>query len=93
MLTGLATLTKGEPRSDLGSSLVDEITNHLNVVTGHDHLLSSVSGTLWPLKGNSDISCAQEELRAIVVHERGVSTTLLLGEDLGVWNVRTTALK
>lgn len=92
VLTGLATLTKGESRSDLGSSIVDKIANHLDIVTGHDHLLGSVSGTFWPFEGNGNISCAQEELRTIVFHERSVSTTLLLGEDLGVRNVRTTGI-
>ena len=90
MLTGLSTLTKGEPRSDLCGSLVDEIANHLDVVTGHNHLLSSVRGTLWPVKGDSDIGCTQEELGAIVFHERSVSTAFFLGEDLGVDNIRTT---
>jgi len=89
VLTGLATLTKGEPRSNLGSCLVDEITNHLDAVTGHDHLLSSIRDTLWPVEGNSDIGCAQEELRAIVVHERSISATLLLSEDLRTRNVST----
>jgi len=92
VLTSLATLTKGEPRSNLGSSIVDKIANHLDIVTGHDHLLSSLSGTLWPFEGNGNISCAQENLRTIVFHERSVSTTLLLGEDLEVRNVRTTGL-
>ena len=89
MLTGLTTLTKGEPCSDLSSGLVDEIANHLDVVTGHDHLLSSVWSTLWPVEANSDIGRAQEELRAVVVHERCVSTTLLLSEDLRMRNVST----
>ena len=84
VLTGLATLTKGEPRSEFGSSLVDEFANHLDVITGHDHFFSSVRSTLWPFEGNSDICCAQEELRAIFFHERSVSTTLLLGQNLEV---------
>ena len=89
MLTGLSTLTEGESRSDLGGGLVNEIANHLDVVARHDHLLGSVRGALWPVKTNSDIGCAQEELRAIVVHKRSVSATLLLGEDLGAYNVST----
>ena len=92
MLTGLSTLAKGEPRPNLGSRVMNEITNHLYIVTGHDHLLGSILGTLRPLKGNSDIGCAQEKLRAIVFHERSVSTTLFLGKDLGVCNVRITKL-
>ena len=87
VLTGLSTLTKGEPRSDLGRGLVDKIANHLNVVTRHNHFLSSVGGTLWPMKANGNISCAQEELRAVVIHERSVSTTLLLSENLKVSKV------
>ena len=89
VLTGLATLTKGKSRSDLGGSLVDEIANHLDVVSGHDHLLGSVRGALWPVKADGNICCTQEELRAIVVHKRSVSTTLLLGEDLEACNVST----
>jgi hypothetical protein len=91
VLTGLATLTKGESCSDLGSDIVDKIANHLDVVTRHDHLLSSVGGTFWPVKTSCDIGCAQEELRAIVVHERSVSTTLLLSEDLRKRNVSPSA--
>ena len=89
VLTSLPTLTKGEPRSNLGSSLVDEIADHLDIVSRHDHLLSSVSGTLWPVEADGDIGCAQKELRTIIVHERSVSTALFLCEDLGMRNVST----
>jgi len=89
ILTGLATLAKGEPRSDLSSSLVDEIANHLDVVARHNHLLSSVSSTFWPVKADGDIGCAQEELRTIIVHERGVSAALFLCENLSMCNIST----
>lgn len=82
-LTCLATFTEGEPCSSLCGGFVDKIANHLDVVTGHNHLLSGFRSTLWPMKGDSDISCAQEKLRAIVFHERSVSATLLFREDLG----------
>ena len=58
VLTGLATLTEGKSRSDLGGGLVDEVANHLDVIARHDHLLGSVSGTLWPVKANGDVGCA-----------------------------------
>ena len=82
MLTSLATLTESETRTNLGGDVVDKLANHLNVVTRHDHLVSSVRGTLWPVKTSGDISCTDEELRAVVRHERRVTATLILREDL-----------
>ena len=81
-LTSLATLTKREARSNLGGDVVNKLANHLDVVTRHDHLVSSVRGTLWPVKTSSDISCTDEELRAVVRHERRVTATLILSQDL-----------
>ena len=78
LLTSLATLTEREARTNLGGDVVDKLANHLNVVTRHDHLVSSVGGTLWPVKTSGDISCTDEELRAVVRHERRVTATLIL---------------
>ena len=83
-LTCLATFTKSEPCSNLGGGFVDKVANHLDVVARHNHLLSSVGCTLWPMKSNSDIGGAQEQLRTIIVHERSVSAALLFREDLGI---------
>ena len=85
--TCLATLTKCEPRSNLCSRFVNKLANHLHVVSRHDHFLRSISSTLWPVKGNSDISCAHEKLRAIAFHERSVSATFLFSKDLGTTSV------
>ena len=89
VLTGLATLTKGKSRSDLGGGLVDEVATHLDVIARHNHLLGSVSGALWPVKANGDVGCAQEELGTIIVHERSVSASLFLSENLGMCKVST----
>ena len=66
------------PGTNLPSNIVVQSANHLNVVTRHDHLVSSVRGTLWPVKTSGDISCTDEELRAVVRHERRVTATLIL---------------
>lgn len=61
---------------------MDQGADHLDVVTGHDHLLVGILNTLGPGQGNSDISSAEEALGAVVAHERSVATTFVLGQDL-----------
>ena len=82
--TCLPTLTKGEPRSDLCGGFVNKITDHFDIVTRHDHFLSSAIGAVWPVEGYSYVGCAQENLGTIVFHEGSVAATLLLREDLEV---------
>ena len=87
ILTGLATLVKGEPGSDLGSDIVDEITMHPDVVTGQDkHTITRVRRQI---KINGGVCCAYEQLRAIVIHETSGETTLLFRKELGIHNVKT----
>jgi len=64
---------------------MDKGADHLNVISGHDHLLGGILDTLGPGQGNSDISSAEEALGAVVAHERSVATTFVLGQDL--WDV------
>ncbi len=56
--------------------------DHLDVVAGHDHLLLSIRGTLRPRQPCADISGTDEELRRVVGHERSVTATLVLGQNL-----------
>jgi hypothetical protein len=81
-LTGLVGLTKGEAGSNFESDVEDEVTNHLDVVTRHDHFLSSILNTLGPCKSNSDISSTDEALRPVVLHEGSVTAAFFLGQDL-----------
>lgn len=55
---------------------------HLDVVTGHDDLGASVLGSLDKVKRARDIRSAQEHLGAVVAVESGMTSTLLLGEDV-----------
>ena len=70
------------PGTNLPSNIVVQRANHLNVVTRHDHLFLSVSGTLRPRQPRADISGTEEELRRVVGHERSVTATLVLSENL-----------
>ena len=81
-LTGLVGLTESEAGSDFESNIEDEVANHLDIVTGHDHLLSSIGGTLREGQGDGDISSSDEALGPVVGHERSVATTFFLGQNL-----------
>ena len=48
----------------------------------HELLVSSL-GTLGEGQGDGDVGGSQEQLRSVVGHEGGVSSTFLLGQDLG----------
>lgn len=81
-LTSLATLSEGEARADLGGDVVYKFANHFDIIAGHNHLVRSIRGTLWPVKASGNIGGTDEELRAVVGHERRVTTTLVLRQDL-----------
>jgi hypothetical protein len=81
-LTSLSSLAEGESRTNFESNLVNELTNDFNVVSGHDHLLVGVLGSLRESETDGNIRSTDEELRSVVVHERGVTSSLLLGEDV-----------
>jgi hypothetical protein len=61
---------------------MNELTDDFDVVSGHDHLLIGVLGSLRESETDGDVRSTDEELRSVVVHERGVSSSLLLGEDV-----------
>jgi hypothetical protein len=77
---GPATLTDVEALTLLdGDGLVD-LADHLDVVTGHDHL--ALLGALGPGKSSGLVGGADEHLRLVVVGETSVAATLLLGQDV-----------
>lgn len=102
---GLASLSEGESRTGLEGDVVDEVSDHLDIVTGHDlnawrrkvnsaafqifplpdrtyKLLVGTLGSLGEGQSDGDIGSSQEQLRSVVGHEGGVSSTFLLGQDL-----------
>lgn len=81
-LTSLAALTEREARTNLGGDVVNQLANHLDVVTRHNHLVRSVLSTFWPVKTSGHICGTNEELRAVVGHERRVATTFVLRQNL-----------
>jgi hypothetical protein len=77
---GPATLTDVEALALLdGDGLVD-LADHLDVVTGHDHL--ALLGALGPGKSGGLVGGADEHLGLVVVGETSVAATLLLGQDV-----------
>lgn len=75
-----ATLTDVEALTLLKSDGLVNLADHLDVVTGHDHL--AILGTLRPCEGRSLIGSTDEHLGLVVVGEAGVAATLLLGQDV-----------
>src|SRR5690242_18648103 len=86
---GAATLTDGELQALFHGDGLDELHLHLGVVTRHDHL-----GALGEGHDAGHVRRTEVELRTVVVEERRVAATLVLGEDvglgleLGVWGDR-----
>src|SRR5690606_1945489 len=76
---GPATLTDGELQALFHGDGLDELHLHLGVVTRHDHL-----GALGEGHDAGHVRRAEVELRAVVVVERGVTATLVLGQDVGL---------
>jgi hypothetical protein len=80
--TSQTTKACNAPRSDLERNLVDEVTDEVNVVTRHDHLLIRRLGPLREGQPDRDVRSPDKQLRPVVVHEGGVTTPFLLGEDV-----------
>jgi len=78
----LSALTQGEAGSFLECDLVDELSLELDVVSRHDYLLVRVLGLGREAEGDGDIGRPDKELGSVVVHEWGVSATLVLCEDI-----------
>ena len=59
-----------------------ESKNHLDVVTGHDHLAVSVLSAFGERQVDRLISSSEVHLGTVVLSETAVATTLLLGENV-----------
>ena len=74
---GPATLTDGEPEAFLHGDGLDQLDVDGRVVPGHDHL-----GALGELDRPGHVRGPEVELGAVVVEERRVPASLLLGEHV-----------
>src|SRR3954452_828879 len=74
---GTATLTDGEAQALLHGDRLDQLDRHLGVVARHDHL-----GALGEGHHTGHVRRPEVELRTVVVEEGGVTTTLVLREDV-----------
>src|SRR6476661_4279149 len=74
-----ATLTDGELQALFHGDGLDELDLHLGVVTGHDHL-----GALGEVHDAGHVGRPEVELRTVVVVERRVTATLVLGQAVDV---------
>ena len=63
----------------LHSDRVNQLNRHLNVVARHAHL-----GAFRKNANAGNVGGSEVELRTIVVEERGVTTTLVLGQDVNL---------
>ncbi len=76
---GATTLTDVETLADLDSVGVVHGGNHLDVVTGHDHLRVRVLSALGEGQVDGLVGSSEVKLRSVVLLETGMSATLLLG--------------
>src|SRR5262245_22267653 len=76
---GLAALADGEALLLLHRDRRDQLDVHGRVVARHDHLRPRRQRALPGYVGGPEV-----ELRTVVVEERRVPATLLLGEDVGL---------
>src|SRR5262245_6134004 len=74
---GPTTLADGELEAVLHGDRLDQLDRHAGVVTGHHHL-----GALGQRDDAGDVRGAEVELRPVVLEERRVPATFLLGEDV-----------
>lgn len=81
-LTRLATFAQRETRADLERNLVDELANNFDVVTRHDHLLVGVLRLGRERQPDRHVARADEQLRAVVVHEGSVATSFFFRQDV-----------
>src|SRR6476661_4934312 len=72
-----ATLADREPQPVLHGDRLDQLDLHVGGVPGHDHL-----GALGQSNHTGHVGRAEVELRPVVVEERRVPATLVLGEDV-----------
>ena len=74
---GTAAFTDSELQTFVDGNRSDELNGDLDVISRHNHLNSLGQHDL-----TGHVKCTDEELRAIVVVERSVTTTFLFLEDV-----------
>src|SRR5581483_4679700 len=74
---GAAALADGEAQALLHGDRLDQGDGHAGVVTGHHHL-----GALGEGHHAGHVRGPEVELRTVVVEERRVAATLVLGQDV-----------
>ena len=74
---GAATFADCEAKAVLHGDGLNQSDLHFGVVTWHDHLFTG-----WQVHNTGHVSGPEVELRAVVVEERSVSTTLILRQDV-----------
>src|SRR5699024_133161 len=74
---GAAALADGEAQALVHGDRLDELDAHLGVVARHDHL-----GALREGHDAGHVRGTEVELRTVVVEERRVTATLVLGQDV-----------
>lgn len=79
---GLATLTDVEALTVLNGVGVGHGDDHLDVVTGHDHLGGSVLGALGEGQVNGLVRGTEVQLGTVVLVETSLAATLLGSEDV-----------
>jgi hypothetical protein len=72
------------PSSYIRSHIVDEVAYKFDIISGHDHLLRGIGCALGEGKAHSHVGCPQEHLWPVVVHERSVPATFILGHDVNL---------
>src|SRR5690606_39920036 len=72
---GTTALADREPQAFLHRDRLDQLDSHLGVVTGHDHL-----GALRQRHHTGHVRGPEVELRPVVLEERRVPATLVLGQ-------------
>lgn len=82
---GAATLTKREARASFQGNGVNQLADHLDVVTRVNQLLVRVLDAFRELEGAGDVGRADEELWTVVVHERSVCGSERHRKPRSVW--------
>ena len=76
---GSAALADSEGKTLLHSDRVDQLDGHLNVVTRHAHLCAG-----GQVADTRNVRGTEIELRTIVVEERCMTATLVLGQNVNL---------
>ena len=66
---------------------MNQLYGHLYVITRHTHLC-----TCWQLANAGNVSCSEVELWTVVVEERCMTATLVLGQNVNLSGKLVVAL-